>query len=455
MSPDPQKGTRSKADESSSDEEKQAILELRQLILGDDANRPGKSGPPADPKDYAEEVARVLPHAIRLRNKTDHHVSQALAPAIEETLHISVRKNPEQIVEALSPVMMPAIRKSIADTVRSMIQGFNTTLENSLSWKGLQWRVEAFRTGRPFAEVALMRSLLYRVEQVFLIHAETGLLLSHVSTEEGIQDADIVSGMFTAIQEFVRDSFGAGSEECLDSLQVGKFTIWIERGRSAMMAVVYSGRAPLSLRELMQDGLNRIHVELAGELSAFEGDPSLFEAAVPELEKCCIAARVEPKRRLSFGVGFFFLLNVSVLLLVVWIVFSAVENARWSRYVETLRGEAGIIVVSEGKRDGKFFIRGLRDRLSRAPQSFLREFDFESSEVTESWENYLSLDPTFVLRRAVKILVPPSSVTLSVNEETLVCTGEAAKEWVLLAEDLVRNVPGVSGFDTSGLTVHE
>ena len=44
--------------------------------------------------------------------------------------------------------------------------------------QGLKWRVESIRTGRPFAEIVLMHSLLYRVEQVFLIHRETGLVLS-------------------------------------------------------------------------------------------------------------------------------------------------------------------------------------------------------------------------------------------------------------------------------------
>ena len=67
----------------------------------------------------------------------------------------------------------------------------------------------AWRTGKSFAEVVLLNTLVYRVEQVFLIHAQTGLLLQHVVADAvTAQDADMVSGMLTAIRDFARDSFG-------------------------------------------------------------------------------------------------------------------------------------------------------------------------------------------------------------------------------------------------------
>ena len=50
--------------------------------------------------------------------------------------------------------------------------------------RSLKWRFEAWRTGRPFAEIVLLKTLVYRVDQVFLIHKETGLLLQHVVADE-------------------------------------------------------------------------------------------------------------------------------------------------------------------------------------------------------------------------------------------------------------------------------
>ena len=53
-----------------------------------------------------------------------------------------------------------------------------------------------------------MHSLLYRAEQIFLIHRETGLVLSHVvGPAVATQDPAMVAGMLSAIQQFVKDSF--------------------------------------------------------------------------------------------------------------------------------------------------------------------------------------------------------------------------------------------------------
>ena len=92
--------------------------------------------------------------------------------------------------------------------IRDRAESINQTLERRLSFESLKWRIEGWRTGRDFGEIVLTRSLGYRVEQVFLVHRETGLLLQHVARSDEVLDSDMVSGMLTAIQDFVRDSFG-------------------------------------------------------------------------------------------------------------------------------------------------------------------------------------------------------------------------------------------------------
>src|ERR1700675_4029712 len=168
-----------------------------------------------------EDVSTVVAEAITMRPDQggDRALAGALAPTIQETLRESVRRDPHVLADALFPVMGPAIRKSIAETLRGMLESFNEALEHSLSWRGIQWRIEAFRTGRPFAEIVMMHSLLYRVEQVFLIHRETGLVLNHVVAPSApAQDADMVAGLLSAIQQFARDSFQPGKTENLANM---------------------------------------------------------------------------------------------------------------------------------------------------------------------------------------------------------------------------------------------
>src|SRR6202046_5457904 len=188
-----------------------AYEELRHLIVAPE------QAEIADIQERLEDLARrtkdvstVVAEAITMRRDQggDRALAGALAPTIQQPLRESVRRDPHVLADALFPVMGPAIRKSITETLRSMLQSFNEALDNSFSARGIQWRIEAMRTGKPFAEIVLMHSLLYRVEQVFLIHRETGLVLNHiVAPTVATQDPDMIAGMLSAIQQFVRDSF--------------------------------------------------------------------------------------------------------------------------------------------------------------------------------------------------------------------------------------------------------
>jgi hypothetical protein len=80
----------------------------------------------------------------------------------------------------------------------------------------------------------------YALENLFLIHND-GRLVSHVTKEENTKlDKDVVSAMFTAVQEFVRDSFQKG-EVGLKKLEIGDKNVVIEKGHSAYLALIYSG----------------------------------------------------------------------------------------------------------------------------------------------------------------------------------------------------------------------
>src|SRR6202795_2975383 len=186
-----------------SHEDEQALEELRHLIVAPEQEGLQEIRERLDSVERrAEDVSSVVAEAIQMRREQgdDRALAEALAPTIQDTLRESVRKHPHVLADALFPVMGPAIRKSITETLRSMLESFNEALEHSLSWRGIKWRIEALRTGRSFTEIALLHSLVYRVEQVFLIHHETGLVLNHLTAPAvAAQDPAMVAGRLTAI----------------------------------------------------------------------------------------------------------------------------------------------------------------------------------------------------------------------------------------------------------------
>ncbi|MGB3766362.1 MAG: hypothetical protein WA947_07375, partial [Phormidesmis sp.] len=244
---------------------------LRQLILGDAIAQTLNSSL------QAEAVSRVLPGAIARASYQENELTRALMPTIEKAIKESVRLDEKILAEVMFPIIGPATRKSIGAAIDGLLQSLNQTLEYSVSAKSLGWRWEAFKTGKTFAEVVMLRTLVFQVEQVLLIHKETGLLLlQRVNESVKSQNPDLVSAMLTAITDFVQDSFSVEAGDSLEALALGDLNIWIEEGPHAVLACVVRGRAPAGLRTLLRGSQEKIQRLFGEPLENFAGDPAVL-----------------------------------------------------------------------------------------------------------------------------------------------------------------------------------
>jgi OOP family OmpA-OmpF porin len=419
--------------------EQEQIVALRERLL--------------DPALRAQDVSAVVAEAIRLRGKIkgDHALADALGPPVEEVLRESVRKDPQSLADALFPVMGPAIRKSVIESIRAMLESFNKALETSFSLQGFKWRLEAIRTGRSYAEVALLRSIVYRVEQVFVIHKKTSLLLLHaVGADAEARDADMVSGMLSAIQDFVRDSFRPTAGEALDRLQVGELQVWVEQGPYATLAAVIRGEAPQAYRLKLREKLEELHRRFAPALEGFEGDAAPFEAFRPEISDCLVAQykRDQKKKPRPYFVVLF---SVLLGLLATWQLWGFLQVRKWRTFVAILRQEPGIVVTAFEEHGGVFQIRGLRDPLAIDPRALAESAGLESRRAEFQWQPFYSLDDDMVLRRARQMLHAPETVILAVQRGTLRVAGESTADWAGQLRASATTIPGVVALDDHNL----
>src|ERR1700733_6957969 len=241
--------------------EDRPLAELRAILLGPDRSawelirqRLG------NPSRRAEDVAGVLAEAVRLRPNVK--LRRALQPLVEEALQLSVQSNPRMLADALFPIFGKAIRKAIVSELDGMLQTLSRTLEQRFSWRSVQWRLEGLRTGKSYTEVVMLRSLLYRVEQVFLIHRESGLLLQHVAAASAeTKDPEMVSGMLNAIQDFVHDSVSGAESMNLETVRMGEIAMVLVYGPDAILAGFVRGVAPQKLGRVFQETLDEIEQE--------------------------------------------------------------------------------------------------------------------------------------------------------------------------------------------------
>jgi len=427
-----------------------SLEELRHLILAPEQEALVRLNERIEnPDSRTEDVSGVVAEAIQRRREQggSDALSQALAPTIETALRESVRKSPSTLADALFPVMGPAIRRSILETLRSFLDSFNQVLDQSLSWQGLKWRVEAMRTGRSFTEVALLHSLVFRVEQVFLIHKKTGLPLGHaVAPAVAIQDPGMVSGMLSAIQDFVRDSFHTGQSQGVNRMNVDDLDVWVENGPYAILAAVIRGVAPRSLRDRMAETLERLHGEYASQMEDFDGDTAPFADVNKELARCLEAKFKEDSQPRGYG----YALAAGLVLLAIvggWLGWRGWQYHRWHELAETLGNQPGLTITSFGREHGRFAIRGLRDPLSADPQTFIADAHLDPAQAEFHWGAYYALDDSLVQQRAIAALAPPTGVSLSVSDGVLHIDGRPSAKWLNDLRSRALLIPGVRSLD--------
>ena len=425
------------------------IASLRRILWGREQHRLAALQKRLEnPVTRAEDIGEVLPQVL-MQHAHDPNLAHALTPPLERAITASVKRNPRPLADALFPVMGPAIRKAVAASLASMVDSLNRTLEHSVSWRSIQWRLEALRTHKSFAEVVLLKTLLFRVEQVFLIERESGLLLQHVhSAAAGVQDADMVSGMLTAIRDFARDSFRVREGDSLESLKIGDLFVLIEAGPRALVAAVVRGTAPAEFRQTLQMAVETIHLEFGHELESFNGDTAAFAPSRPTLE-ACLQTEYRAEARKSRRKWAWAVAAGLLVLLAVWIVFSYRARAREARYVDALRAEPGLVVVNTERNGGKLVVSGLRDPLARDPGVLVAGTGLTADDVEGRWAPYYALDPPLVLARARDLLKPPAGAVLDLDRGVLSVGGEAPLEWVNEARRLAPLVAGVTALDPS------
>jgi OOP family OmpA-OmpF porin len=421
------------------------LEKLRGLVLGQEIKTLSRlSGQFDDPEQLAAAVSRVLPAAFALAWAEDRKLGDVLAPAVEEATRSSIRSDPRILINILHPLMAPSIGKSIAEAIEGLFQSLNETLKYSLSWRGMVWRWEAWRTGTSFAEIVLKHTLVYQVEHVFLIHRHTGLLIAHVAAPEAAsQDPQLVSSMLVAIQDFIRDSFSGAEHQGLDTLRLGELRLWSEPGPFATLVAVIRGNPPETLHEAFGRAIARINADHHDALRDFNGDSSAFADVEPVLSECAQLRQRAPESyardRWRWFAAALALMLLGFAALWLWR-----DERRWETYVGRLRAQPGIVVTQVGKEGGKWSVSGLRDPLAVDPKLVLQSSAVDPTRVVGHWQAYQSLDPAFVLKRLSASLKPPPTIALAVAGDRIVARGSASAGWLQRARAAAAALPSGS-----------
>ncbi len=117
-----------------------------------------------------------------------------------------------------------------------------------------------------------LRKEEYTVDDVFLIH-DSGVLIKHnTRMMKAERDEDILAGMFTAVQNFVKDAFAEEEGDVLKRMEYGDKTVLIQKGNNVILAVFYSGEEPKWALDSMKALVKDIEKRYEGKLEDWRGD---------------------------------------------------------------------------------------------------------------------------------------------------------------------------------------
>ena len=225
-------------------QEDKLLAEIKKILLEDDRQEHDVV------KKEVESLRNEL-HAARFEEKRlnpyfeqkvkflQQNFPQLFGSFVATAVKIQLRDSKDEVVEALYPIMGRLIRKFIASELQAIAESIDKRLNEVLSPDAWFQRFKDFFQGKK-TDVEVMKHISRpKVEEIFLINLDSGLLLGHYSYNNLI-DPDIIAGMLTGIKSFVEHAFMQGPQE-LQSLEYDKYTLLVNSLHTVYIAFVVEG----------------------------------------------------------------------------------------------------------------------------------------------------------------------------------------------------------------------
>lgn len=224
-----------------------------------------------------------------------------ITPILGDIIRQKIRDSRQEMIEALYPIIGETVIRAVTEAIQDLRRSIDAQMRGSFRAAPFGRRIRARLTGVSDSDLLLRDSLPFEVVEIFLIHRETGLLLNHLSpTLTPTDDSDLVSGMLTAIRDFVRDAFAAEGDGELDQIQYSdNYFILIEAAQLVYLAVAIKGTQPAGFQAQLRERIIEINHRFEHELRHFDGDVSPLAGTGQLLQT--LLSKSEPSPPLSAG----------------------------------------------------------------------------------------------------------------------------------------------------------
>lgn len=217
-------------------------------------------------------------------------MAEALGPVMGEAIRVQIRRSRQEMVESLYPIIGSTIQRALTEFTLELQRNIDARLNRTFGPEGVIRMALARLRGVDPGALTLRQSLPFALRALFVIQHDSGLLVAQsVRTASEMSDADLISGMLTAIRDFAQDSFGRSQQdEELDEVQYGDQRIIISDGPAVYVAAVITGVEPEGFRAQLHELTADLHVQHEAALRHYTGDPDTVPDLRPQLDNFCM-----------------------------------------------------------------------------------------------------------------------------------------------------------------------
>ena len=432
-------------DVNNSNDEDSQLETLRRILIGKEVDKAAAE----IRAESREMVSDVLSEALHDREKKDGSVQRIIQPIIAKSVEKSLINQRKDFIDYLYPLVGSLVRKAVSVFFTDFIEKTNEIIENSITAKGIKWRVNAWRSGISFSEYVASQTFVFKVEQVFLIHKDTGNLLKSVVADNfNEEDADLVSAMLTAINDFVADSFNRSddrTEQHLDTVKTDDFTLLVRQGPQAILVAAVSGNISRKATSQLQITLEEIQRIYLTDFKEYTGDSQPFDTADALLQDCLLSEVRDEHKKTSKKPIFGWLLVVVILGIIAWYSFGWWSASQTINKINELEQPPGVLIqklIADGRYDIKLY--ALRDPAAQEIGEWLLQNDIEQKYISITETPFISIDKKLITQKISTIV--DEYDTIDIDTQSMALAGNLQLNDYQILKARIDRIPGAEFF---------
>jgi len=247
------------------DDDNQALSALQEILLGTD-------------RDQIQILSQDL-DSLRRQVGDKDALAASIAPVLGAAIRQQIQESREEIIEALYPVIGQIVLRAVTEAIRDLARSIDERLQAATDFQRIGQRIRSLFTGVSEGDLALRNGFPFVVQEIYLIHQESGLLLWHTSTSaKDTADSDLVGAMLTAIREFADQVLGGGKDQ-LHQLRLGNRELLLEFGHYSYVGVVIDGVVPAKFHWKLHKHIYAFERSVRHSLLRYDGDASALSQA--------------------------------------------------------------------------------------------------------------------------------------------------------------------------------